>query len=122
MGSEQIAQLQPSITEVFEAASSGDWCATFTVVEHPNDWLQVTRSELNFAYPALSDPTPAVEALAKSSGLDLRLSCWEGGKFVTLEYDANLGPSDVAKIADLVFFTFFNRATYDVEVEMLQLD
>jgi len=49
-------------------------------------------------------------------------ACWEGGKFVTLDYDASLGPDEVAKVVDLVFLSFFNRATYDVEVEMIQLD
>jgi hypothetical protein len=123
VGAEQIVELTPPIAEVFEAhAVHVPLCATLTVVDDADRWIQVTRGELNVAYPHARDPAASAAELGLPSWATLSLLDWEENSYATFEFDEHLPAADVARIADTLLIKLAGApADYAPDIEVFEI-
>jgi len=121
MRSDQIAEIAPFIREMFEAAlnptsGSKELCATFEVVGVSGAWAQVTRRQLNIAYPPEASPELELGEILSLLPTATLIE-WEPNKFATWSFFSD-NPREIAKVVDAMLTTLFQLGDYSVDVQL----
>jgi hypothetical protein len=124
MSSDQIAAIRPALVEILGAADDEEWCATFELSGKPEVWVQVTRSEINFAYTRSTRPVRAMQRLARGLDVELSLSAWEPRKYATFSYRAPRDTRTLAKLVDRIFVELLgcDDPDYPIDIKYERLD
>jgi hypothetical protein len=123
VGADQVAELEPSVQEVFEMDAAGrQWCATFTLEDDADRWVQVTRSELNFAYPYDGEPSAFLEKVELPAWAALSLIDWAAQSFATFSFPGGLTARQTSELADLLFTAVVGaEEDYALDIEVFEI-
>lgn len=128
MGADQIAQMEPSLREVYKGISSPDdpptSCCTLEVMtlSGAEIWLQVMPGTVNMAYPFTEDPLELLRRLGVRSPPDVYLVEWSAGEYATFGF-SDIAPRDHASFVDQLFVKVFGcDEAYEVKISTEALD
>jgi hypothetical protein len=108
MGAKQIAEMEPSMREVYKGVNGPDdpptACCTFETVNLAGSeiWLQAMAGTVNMAYPFAEEPLALLSRQGVRSPAGLYLVEWTTGEFATFGFD-NTSPRDHAFFVDQLF-------------------
>lgn len=122
MSVDQIAEISPLVREVFALNPANDGaqlCATLEVVGHPDAWLQVTPSALNFSYPAETDPSTTLDQLLERLP-EWSVVSWEPNAFATITF-APVAPRVVATVIDGLLSALFSLEDYSIDGSIIEI-
>ena len=127
MGSDQIAAIRPALRELVDAhernePGADDLCATFSISDNEEAWIQVQLGIVNFAYPRSDDPLEVIRRGRIPVPAGLQVVTLKPGKFATLTF----GPcavDDLARFVDalLVAIHGLPRDDYPIDVQIESL-
>ena len=108
MGAEQIAEMEPSLSEVYKGISSPDepptLCCTLesTTLSGSEVWIQVMPGTINMSYPFTEEPLELLSRQGVRSPSDIYLVEWTAGEYATFSF-GDISPRDHAFFADQLF-------------------
>jgi hypothetical protein len=108
MGAKQIAEMEPSLREVYAGVSGPDdpptACCTMESVNLSGAevWLQAMPGTVNMAYPLASEPLSVLRERGVRCPAGFYLVEWAAGEYATFGFD-NIAPRDHAFFADQLF-------------------
>jgi hypothetical protein len=108
MGANQIAEMEPSLSEVYKDISSLDdpptSCCTLeaTTLSGSQVWIQVMPGTVNMAYPFMDEPLELLLRQGIRSPSDIYLVEWAAGEYATFGF-GNISARDHAFFVDQLF-------------------
>ena len=119
MSADQIAEMSPLIREIMTAPADRDYCVTFELVGNSDAWAQVTREEINLAYPYADDPECKLAGLLDKEPCT-GIQAFEPGKYLTLSYKTS-DPRSVARLVAASFIFLHDPGDYSVDARIIAL-
>jgi hypothetical protein len=108
MGADQIAEMEPSLSEIYEGILSPDdpptsCCTLETMINSGSEvWIQAMPGTVNMAYPFTEDPLELLRRHGVRSPSDLYLIEWKAGEYATFGF-GDISPRDHACFVDQLF-------------------
>ena len=108
MGAKQIAEMEPSLREVYKGVSGPDdpppACCTFETVNSAGAevWIQAMAGTVNMGYPFTEEPLEMLRGRGVRGPAGLYLVEWAAGEYATFGFD-NISPRDHAFFVDQLF-------------------
>jgi hypothetical protein len=129
MGANQIANMEPSLREIYKGISGPDdppaFCCTMEAMNLTGSrlWVQAMPGTVNMSYPWSEEPLGFLRAQGVRSPLDIYLVEWAAGEFVTFGF-ANMSPRDHATFVDQLFVKVLhcNDTIYEVSISVEPLE
>ena len=121
MGAHQIAQMEPSVSEVYKGISSLDdppsVCCTLEAMtlSGAKVWIQVLPGTVNMAYPFTEEPLDLLLRQGIRSPSDIYLVEWAAGEYATFGF-GDISARDHAFFVDQLFVKVLgcDDASYEV--------
>jgi hypothetical protein len=103
MGADQVASISRSLQDLHDARETGDplaeqLCATITLPEGPNTWVQVMGRLINVHYPRAEDPLLFLSSIGGLTLSGIRLESWRANEFATFAHS----PAPIDAVAEFV--------------------
>lgn len=112
---ERLRQIRTAIDEIFSTDNPKlDLCATLEIPSNTNHWVQVTREEVNLAYPFEDEP---LGRLASSGLAGFELLAWEPKLYATFRH-AGRNAEIVAGFVDAWFSEVLGSTGSDLSLTM----
>lgn len=129
MSDKQIAEMEPSVAEVYEGIKSSDdpptKCCTVesTTSSGADVWIQVMPGTINMSYPFGGDPLELLRNQCVDTPSDLYLVEWNANEYATVGFK-NIAPKEHAALVDQLFVRVLgcDDAAYEVKISVEQLD
>ena len=129
MGANQIAEMEPSLREVYKGISGPDdpptACCTLEAVNLSGSevWLQVMPGTVNMAYPFTEEPVELLRSRGVRSPAGFYLVEWAAGEYVTFGFD-DIPPRDHAFFVDQLFVKVLgcDDAGYEIKAAIEPMD
>lgn len=129
MGANQIAEMEPSLSEVYKGMSSPDdpptSCCTLEAMTLLGSavWIQVMPGTVNMAYPFTEEPLDLVRRQGVRSPSDIYLVEWAAGEYATFGF-GDISPRDHASFVDQLFVKVLgcDDANYQLKTSIEQLE
>ncbi len=127
MGATQIAEMMPSLSEVYRGISSPDdppaLSCTFEVTSSSEVWIQVLPGNVNMAFPFTEEPFELLRRQGVRSPAEMYLVEWAAGEYATFGFD-NVSPGDHAFFVDQLFVKILgcDDASYEVRITIEPLE
>lgn len=108
MGAQQIAQMEPGISEVYKGINSPDdpptACCTLeaTNLSGAEVWIQAMPGTINMSYPPTEEPLGLLRRQAIVCPPDLYLVEWKAGEYATFGF-SNISAREHAFLIDQLF-------------------
>ncbi|HMF54980.1 MAG TPA: hypothetical protein VK619_01355 [Pyrinomonadaceae bacterium] len=108
MGASQIAEMEPSIGEVYKGISEPDdpptSCCSLeaTTLQGSEVWIQAMPGTVNMAYPFTEEPLEMLRKQNVNSPPDIYLVEWSAGEFATFGF-GDISSRDHAFFVDQLF-------------------
>jgi hypothetical protein len=108
MGAKQIAEMEPSLGEVYKGISGEDdpptLCCTLETMtlSGAEVWVQVMPGTVNMAYPSAEEPLELLRRVGVRSPPDIYLVEWAAGEYATFGF-GNISARDHASFVDQLF-------------------
>ena len=129
MGANQIAEMEPSLSEVYKGVSSPDdpptSCCTLEAMTlvGAEVWIQVMPGTVNMAYPFTEEPFDLLRRQGVRSPSDIYLVEWAAGEYATFGF-GDISPRDHASFVDRLFVKVLgcDDASYQLKTSIEQLE
>ena len=129
MSANQIAEMEPGISQVYEGISSPDdpptSCCTLeaTTPSGSEVWVQVMPGTINMAYPFTEEPLELLQRQDVRRPPDIYLVEWSAGEFATFGF-GNISPRDHANFVDQLFVKTLgcDDASYQLKIKIEALE
>jgi hypothetical protein len=129
MGANQIAEMEPSLSEVYKGISSPDdpptSCCTLEAMTLLGSevWIQVMPGTVNMAYPFTEEPLDLLRRQGVRSPSDIYLVEWAAGEYATFGF-GDISPRDHATFVDRLFVKVLgcDDASYQLKTSIEQLE
>src|SRR2546423_11492056 len=129
MGANQIAEMEPSLSEVYKGISSPDdpptSCCTLEAMTlvGAEVWIQVMPGTVNMAYPFTEEPLDLLRRQGVRSPSDIYLVEWATGEYATFGF-GDISPRDHASFVDRLFVKVLgcDDASYQLKTSIEQLE
>ncbi len=129
MGAKQIAEMEPSLREVYEGVNGPDdpppACCTMetTTLSGSEVWLQVMAGTVNMAYPLTEEPLELLQRQGIRTPAGFYMVEWAAGEYATFGFD-NIPPSEHAAFADQLFVKVLgcDDASYELKFSIEPLE
>ncbi len=123
MGASQIAEMEPSLREVYQGISSPDdpptLCCTLEAMTTLGSeaWVQVMPGNVNMTYPFTEGPFELLRRQGVRSPAEMYLVEWAAGEYATFGFD-NVSPRDHAFFVDQLFVKVLgcDDASYELRI------
>jgi hypothetical protein len=108
VGTRQIAEMLPGVSEVYKGVSGPDdpptACCTLeaTNLSGSEVWIQVMPGTVNMAYPLTEEPLELLGRRGVRGPAGMYLVEWKAGEYATLGFD-DIAPRDHATFVDQLF-------------------
>ena len=127
MGADQIAAIRPALNELVHAAETDEpgadnLCATFTVPDQPDVWMQVQLGTINSFYPRTEEPLAFLHSVGISPLPALAIDSWKPGLYATFTHEP-CPLQSVAQFVDrlLIALHSLHAEDYPIDVEFERL-
>ena len=92
MGADRIAAIRPALNELLHASENDEpgaanLCATFTVPDQPDIWMQVQLGTINAFYPHTEEPLAFLRSADIPALPGLALDDWQPKLYATFVHD-----------------------------------
>ena len=129
MGADQTAAIRPALRELLQAVASNEpdarsLCATFTVPDHPDAWVQALHGTINAAFPRSDEPLSFVLLAGLPALPDLAVESWRAGQYVTFTHGA-CAVDAVAEFIDRILValhTTLDADEYEIDIAFEHVD
>lgn len=129
MGANQIAEMEPSLTEVYKDISGPDdpptSCCTLEAqtLSGSEVWIQVMPGTVNMAYPFAEEPLGLLRRQGVRGPAGLYLVEWEPGVYATFGF-GEITPRDHAHFVDQLFVSVLgcDDAGYELKTSIEPLE
>lgn len=129
MGADQIAEMEPSLTQVYQGISSPDdpptSCCTLEAMTLSGSevWIQVMPGTVNMAYPFTEEPLELLHRQSVRSPSDIYLVEWAAGEYATFGF-GDISPREHAFFVDQLFVKILgcDDASYQLKTSIEQLE
>lgn len=129
MGAHQIAQMEPSLSEVYKGISSPDdpptsCCTLETMTLSGSEvWIQAMPGTINMAYPFTEEPLELLRREGVRSPLDIYLVEWKAGEYATFGF-GDISARDHAFFVDQLFVKLLgcDDASYELRILIESLE
>lgn len=129
MGANQIAEMEPSLSQVYQGISSPDdsptSCCTLEAMTLSSSevWIQVMPGTVNMAYPSTEEPLELLHRQGVRSPADIYLVEWAAGEYATFGF-GNISPKEHALFVDQLFVKILgcDDASYQLKTSIEQLE
>ena len=129
MGANQIAEMEPSLREVYKGISGEDdpptSCCTLeaTTLSGSEVWVQVMPGTVNMAYPSADEPLELLRRQGVRSPPDIYLVEWAAGEYATFGF-GNISARDHAFFVDQLFVKILgcDDASYELRIKIEGLE
>jgi hypothetical protein len=129
MGANQIAEMEPSLSEVYKGISSPDdpptSCCTLEAATLSGSqlWIQVMPGTVNMAYPFIDEPLELLRRQGVRSPSDIYLVEWVAGEYATFGF-SDISPRDHAFFVDQLFVKVLgcDDASYELRKSIEQME
>jgi hypothetical protein len=129
MGANQIAEMEPSLSEVYKGISSPDdpptSCCTLEAMTLLGSevWIQVMPGTVNMAYPFTEEPLDLLRRQGVRSPSDIYLVEWAAGEYATFGF-GDISVRDHASFVDQLFVKVLgcDDASYQLKASIEQLE
>ena len=123
MGAKQIAEMEPSISEVYKGMSSPDdpptSCCTLEAVSLSGSevWIQAMPGTINMAYPFMDEPLERLRRQGVLSPHDIYMVEWTAGEYATFGF-GDIASRDHVFFVDQLFVKVLgcDDASYELKV------
>jgi hypothetical protein len=123
MGANQIAAIEPSLSEVYKGIASPDdpptSCCTLEAktLSGAEVWIQVMPGTVNMAYPFTEEPLELLRKQGVRSPSDTYLVEWAAGEYATFGF-GHISAREHAVLVDQLFVKVFgcDDAGYNPEI------
>lgn len=123
MGANQIAAMEPSLSEVYKGISSPDdlptSCCTLEAMTLSGSgvWIQVMPGTINMAYPFTEEPLDLLRRQGVRSPSDIYLVEWSAGEYATFGF-GDISARDHAFLVDQLFVKVLgcDDASYELKI------
>jgi hypothetical protein len=129
MGANQIAEMWPSLNEVYKGITGPDdpptACCTLEAVTLSGSevWIQAMPGTVNMAYPLTEEPLELLRRRGVRSPADIYLVEWSAGEYATFGF-GNIPPRDHATFVDQLFVKVLgcDDASYEPRAQIEPLE
>ncbi len=129
MGANQIAEMEPSLSQVYQGISSPDdsptSCCTLEAMTLSGSevWIQVMPGTINMAYPFTEEPLELLHRQGIRSPSDIYLVEWAAGEYATFGF-GDISPREHAFFVDQLFVKILgcDDASYQLKTSIEQLE
>ena len=129
MGANQIAEMEPSLSEVYRGIFSEDdpptSCCTLEAKTPSGSeiWVQVMPGTVNMAYPSAEEPLELLRRQSVRGPSDIYLVEWAAGEYATFGF-GNISARDHAVFVDQLFVKILgcDDASYELRVKIEPLE
>jgi hypothetical protein len=129
MGDKQIAQMEPSVAEVYKGIIRPDdpptACCNLesTSAAGADVWMQVMPGTVIMSYPFAGEPLELLRNQCVDTPPDLYLTDWSANEYATFGF-GNIPPKDHATLADQLFVRVLgcDDEGYELKISVEALD
>jgi hypothetical protein len=129
MGAKQVAEIEPSVGEVYAGISSPDDPPTLScTIESKTPagsevWIQVMPDTVNMGYPFTADPLEVLRTQCVDNPPGTYLVEWNSGEYATFGFDT-IAPKDHASFVDQLFVRVLgcDDASYETRISIEPLE
>ena len=128
MGADQIAAIRPALSELVQAADNNEpdadnLCATFTVPERPEVWVQVQLGMINTFYPRSEEPLAFLHGAHIPPLAGLAIESWKAKAYATFTHEP-CSLHSIAQFVDrlLIALHALHAEEYPIDVEFERLE
>ncbi len=129
MSANQIAEMEPGISKVYEGISGPDdpptSCCTLeaTTLSGAEVWVQVMPGTINMSYPFAEEPLGLLHTQGVRTPPDIYLVDWSAGEYATFGF-GDISPEDHANLVDQLFVKTLgcDDASYQLKIKIEALE
>lgn len=129
MGTNQIAQMEPSLSEVYKGISGPDdpptsFCTLEAITFSGSEvWVQVMPGTVNMAYPFTEAPLELLRSRGVRSPREIYLVEWVANEYATFGF-GDISPRDHATFVDqlLVKILGCDETSYELKISIEPFD